>query len=234
MKIKSNKVFLKKCQKGEFTTIDVYNYIEQSTRFELEKLLLLKLDFLEFKKRFVNDNINKAQTNPMFITMQLNKEHIPLITNFEKTIEETTEIEKHEEIFDAEVHEFCDLFFPGHFNRFDQAERVLSTSVDQIIKELHKKDDTTKSDEKNQIQNSGIEFMGTELEFAELIKSLIAAKKLRGKSEKFIYEEMAAFLQLGETNKKQKLDTIGSRTKDITPFLINLEDALEKWNRSVK
>ncbi|MDT0684878.1 RteC domain-containing protein [Autumnicola psychrophila] len=85
---------------------------------------------------------------------------------------------------------------------------------------------------KNLQQQNKIQWMGTPLELAELIKALIEAKKINGGSEKQVFD----FLQLLFTlpfDKREKLQSIRKRSTNLTPLLHELEFHLKQWiNRS--
>ena len=224
MKLKSNKKFLDKCFDGKLTTTDVYTYAEKITEFDLQKLVLLKLDFLEYKKRIVLDKIGEIRSHPKYITMELNNDHIPLITNFFKKQEETDDENLHEAIFDAEVDEFCDEFLPGYFKNFNQAERIVRLKTDEIIKTMLQQDEAMN----NNIIDSKLKWEGTNAELGEWIKSAIAANCISGGDDEEIFKYFCKFLNIKKFNKKNTIGKLKERGED-TIFLNKLIEKFTHW-----
>lgn len=234
MKIKSIKKFIEKSQKGEFTTTDIYKFIESYTNFDLQKMFLLKNDIIEYKKRTVLDNLGDIQSSPKFITMELNKEKIPLYSNFIQIVEETDDENKHEEVFEAEMDEFIEEFMPGHFKGINRAQKVLQTKIEYLTKEMLKEDHLNKmeSSSLSKIEltpDPKLEWLSSEIDFVELVKSLIEAKVIRAKSEKVIFKKLAEILNVPKFNKDENIRWIGDRKKNTTPFLNHLEEKLNQW-----
>lgn len=224
MKLKSNKKFLDKCFDGKLTITDIYTYTEKITEFDLQKLVLLKLDFLEYKKRIVLDKIGEIRTHPKFITMELNKDHIPLITNLFKKQEETDDEELHEAIFDAEVDEFCDEFLPGYFKHFNQAEKVVRFKTDEVIKQMLQEDEAMN----NNIIDSKLKWEGTPAEFGEWLKATILSNSISGGNDEEIFESFCKFLNFEKFNKKNTLGKLKERGED-TIFLNKLIIKFTQW-----
>ena len=231
MKLKSNKKFLDKCFEGKLTTTDVYTYTEKITEFDLQKLVLLKLDFLEYKKRIVLDKIGEIKSHAKFITMELNNDHIPLITNLFKKQVETDDQNVHEAIFDAEVDEFCDEFLPGYFKHFNQAERIVRLKTDQVIKEMMTTDEN-QTCSSNQKQGSGIEWLGEPYELVEWLKDAHLLKLFRCKSQKELFAKFQDFLNVPQFDETEKIRAIKKRKKDVAVLHADLVDVLTKWSVS--
>ncbi|MDX1718959.1 MAG: hypothetical protein R3353_02275 [Salegentibacter mishustinae] len=81
-------------------------------------------------------------------------------------------------------------------------------------------------------KENNIQWLGTPLELAELIKALIEAKKINGGSEKQVFNFFQQLLNL-PFDKRQKLQSIRKRSTDLTPLIHELEFHLKQWiNRS--
>lgn len=224
MKLKSNKKFLDKCFEGKLTTTDVYTYTEKITEFDLQKLVLLKLDFLEYKKRIVIDKIEEIKYDPKFITMEMNKDHIPVITNLFIKQEETDDEKVHEAIFDAEVDEFCDEFLPGYFKHFNQAERIVRLKTDEVINKMLQEDEAMN---KNIIE-SNLKWEGKPAEFGEWIKSAIEANCITGGTDEEIFRQFCKFLNFNKFSKKNTIQKLKDRGED-TIFLNKLIKNFTNW-----
>lgn len=230
MKIKSTRKFIEKSQKDQLTTTDIYKFIESHTNFDLQKLLLLKNDIIEYKKRTVLDNVEDIQSSPKFIAMELNGEKIPLYSNFTQILEETNDVNEHEKIFEAEMDDFIAEFMPGHFTGINRAQKVLQMKIEYVIQELLDEDEESiENSSREKINKSPLTWIGSDLEFTEIIKALIEAKLIKGKTEEEIFQVLGKAVNIPEFDKTQKLRAIKKRNKDISPTLESMEYYLEKW-----
>jgi hypothetical protein len=77
-------------------------------------------------------------------------------------------------------------------------------------------------------QENNIQWLGTPLELAELVKALIEAKKINGVSEKqvFLFFQQALGLPF---DKREKLQSLRKRSTDLTPLLEQMEFHLKQW-----
>jgi hypothetical protein len=66
------------------------------------------------------------------------------------------------------------------------------------------------------------------------LKSLIESKLFVGYNDKEVFEKVFDFfgVQFSDSTKKERLSTIGARTKDLSPFLNKLEINLNNWIRA--
>lgn len=78
-----------------------------------------------------------------------------------------------------------------------------------------------------------LKWQGTELEFTELIKSLIHSNKLNPEfSQKEIFARLRLFFNVNKFDENQKLKDIRKRTNTSTPFINILETSLNNWIKS--
>jgi len=222
--ILSTRKFLENCHNGDMLSSDIYDFIEAKTNNDLIKLENLKGDILQFKGMLVMDVLPEVQESPKYERMEKSGEFIPIMTNVSERIRRNPEKPDQGEIFLNELQEFIEMFIPYRYANLEHVESILN----DLIKHVKQKNQPILN------QSSEVRWLGKELEFAELIKSLIEAKKLKGKSQKHIYEEMATYLNIKDTDKKQKLETISLRTKDTTVFLDELKEALNSWIINIK
>jgi len=117
-----------------------------------------------------------------------------------------------------ELDEFIETFLFIDFVYFDRAKAIL----DEIIENHGKEKEALP-------HNSELKFLGNEIEFTELVKALIEAKMIQGKNQKAIFEGLGNFLNVPKFDKTDKLRFIKKRSKEIAPFLNNLEDKLISW-----
>ncbi|TKD67329.1 RteC domain-containing protein [Flavobacterium sp. ASW18X] len=87
------------------------------------------------------------------------------------------------------------------------------------------------SNTENYSETEKIKWLGTNLELYELIKTLIEAKKLKGKNQKEVFITLFNLLgmEYSDIRKKEAMATIRQREKDKTPFVDLLRLSLEKW-----
>ena len=104
---------------------------------------------------------------------------------------------------------------------------------DFITHEPLLKDDIYNVGTKRLYDNS-LNWSGTDLQLAELLKSLIESKLFVGYNDKEVFEKVFDFfgVQFSDSTKKERLSTIRARTKDLSPFLNKLEINLNNWIRS--
>lgn len=76
---------------------------------------------------------------------------------------------------------------------------------------------------------SKVKWEGEHIEFAELVKALIEAKKISGNTEKAIFEDLCLILGIEDLKKDSRMSGLKKRTKDITPLLYELERKLNNW-----
>ncbi|PRX42487.1 RteC domain-containing protein [Salegentibacter salegens] len=77
-------------------------------------------------------------------------------------------------------------------------------------------------------QENNIQWLGTPLELAELVKALIEAKKINGVSEKQVFLFFQQVLDL-PFDKREKLQSLRKRSTDLTPLLEEMEFHLKQW-----
>ncbi|MFD2834184.1 RteC domain-containing protein [Gramella sp. AN32] len=77
-------------------------------------------------------------------------------------------------------------------------------------------------------QENNIEWLGTSMELAELVKGLIEAKKISGISEKQIFHFFQQVLDL-PFDKREKLQSLRKRSSDLTPLIDEMEFHLKQW-----
>lgn len=222
--ILSTRKFLENCHNGDMLSSDIYDFIEAKTNNDLIKLENLKGDILQFKGMLVMDILPEVQEYPKYKRMEEVGDFIPIMTNASERIRQNPEKPDQGEIFLNELQEFIEIFIPYRYANLEHVENILN----DLIKHEKQKDQPILN------QSSEVRWLGTELEFAELIKSLIEAKKLNGKTQKHIYDSLDTYLDIKDTDKKQKLETISLRTNKTTPFLVELEKALNSWIINIK
>ena len=194
----STRKFLENCHNGDMLSSDIYDFIEAKTNLDSQKLENLKGDILQYKGMLVMDLLPEVQESPKYKRMEKSGEFIPIMTNVSERIRRNPEKPDQGEIFLDELQEFIEMFIPYRYANLEHVENILN----DLIKHEKRKDQPILN------QSSEVRWLGTELEFAELIKSLIEAKKLKGKNQQHIYDEMAIYLDIPDTDKKQKLETI--------------------------
>ena len=222
IQILSTKQFLQECLEDEIFASDFYEFVENKTQYQQEQLKRLKYSFLQFKFKILESKLPEIQNSELYKSMEENGETIPLMGSLSKL--ETTGINdpRLHKICNAELPDFIDKFLNLYFVHIDKFEIIL----DDII-------ETKAESVDHDIQNSSIKFLGTDLQFVELVKAMIEMKIITGKSEKVIFSELGNFLKLPEVNKKQKLETIKARTSNTTPLLDDLSAALNNWSQNV-
>jgi len=77
-------------------------------------------------------------------------------------------------------------------------------------------------------QENKIQWQGTPLELAELLKALIEAKKITGASEKQVFLFFQQVLDL-PFDKREKLQSLRKRSTDLTPLLDEMAFHLKQW-----
>jgi hypothetical protein len=79
-------------------------------------------------------------------------------------------------------------------------------------------------------RDNTLQWQGSELEFAELVKALIMSKKLNPElPQNKIFERMKQFFNVKDFSESDKLKEIRSRTNTPTPLINVLEIALTNW-----
>lgn len=109
----------------------------------------------------------------------------------------------------------------------------LSQSFSKIITYLHQlKNEIINQTTINnkQVSTATLTWEGSELEFTELIKSLILTKKISTElSQKETFNRFRDCFNMANFNENDKLRDIRNRTNTTTPFINKLEISLNNW-----
>lgn len=102
----------------------------------------------------------------------------------------------------------------------------------KIIEFLETKKNENKMNikQKNNNEIKTLNWQGTQLEFTELVKALIASNKLNTElTQKEVFNRLREFFNIVEFNENEKLNDIRKRTNTPTPFINILETSLNNW-----
>lgn len=206
-------------------TLEQYNYLEEMTdKFEKNKLELLLSDLKEYRKAEKNKllqrykSAKKTETYKEVVKKEIN---VPFIDFYEAFSVAGMEKELPEDFFTIEGEKYLALFFPKELS-----------SLDQLISHLEKLQPEEKEAVTSQVPKdlpSKITWEGEHIEFAELVKALIEAKKISGTSDKAIFEDLCSILKIEDFNKDQRLKGLKKRIHETTPLLFKLEQKLNEW-----
>jgi hypothetical protein len=133
--------------------------------------------------------------------------------------------------FDKFPIKYDNLELPDFYN-IEVCEK-LSLSFSKIINYLHQLKNAiinqTTIDNK-QVSTTTLTWEGSELEFTELIKSLILTKKISTElSQKETFNRFRDCFNMANFNENDKLRDIRNRTNTTTPFIHKLEISLNNW-----
>ena len=212
--------FLEECLNNNIMISDLHDFIEKKTDYDIEKLTLLKHSFYQFKLKIIEEKLPEIKESDLYKSFEGKEERIPMMTSLSRITKEEIiqDRDKTTTVVYNELDEFIETFLFIDFVYFDRAKAIL----DEIIENHGKEKEALP-------HNSELKFLGNEIEFTELVKALIEAKMIQGKNQKAIFEGLGNFLNVPKFDKTDKLRFIKKRSKEIAPFLNNLEDKLISW-----
>lgn len=208
--------------------LEQWNYLEQLTdKFESKKLELLLSDLREYRKKEKRKLLQKyqdAKKTETFKSLLKRGDSVPYIDFYEALKDMGQENKLPEDLIAIEGEKYLALFFPKELS-----------SIDQLISHLEKLRPAEKEDKEevptftNQALPSNLKWEGEHIEFAELVKALIEAKKISGTTDKAIFEDLCSVLKIEEFNKDRRLKGLKKRIHETTPLLFKLEESLNEW-----
>ena len=217
-----NDVF-SKVRSQDAISLEQYNYLEKLTdKFEYQKLTLLLNDLREYRKkekRQLLQQYKSAKKTKAYKNRIKNGDSVPYIDFYEGFLAIGREKELPEDFLAIEGEQYLALFFPKELSSIDQ----LITFLENMRKPMEKDLPTLPQ------LPSQIKWEGEHIEFAELIKALIEAKKISGTTEKAIFEDLCLLLKIEDFKKDSRISGLKKRVKDTTPLLFKLEESLNEW-----
>jgi len=222
-KIYSTQMFLEACLKDEMMLPDIYDFVENKTAYDIDKMQRLKHSFYQFKLKVVGKKLPEIQASDKYNRMEENGERIPMMTPVSKYSKEEVIEDKNltTQVVWDELDDFINEFLFEYFIHLDQAEQILIHIIDEK---------GIKQQPAN--ENSMIIWKGSDIELTEWLKAPIVAKMIQGKSQKDIFNKFQNFLNLPEFDETERIRTIKKRKKNVAELHNHLEDTLKRWAKS--
>ena len=217
-----NDVF-SKVRSQDAISLEQYNYLEKLTdKFEYQKLTLLLNDLREYRKKEKGKLLQQyksAKKTKAYKNRIKNGDSVPYIDFYEGFLAIGREKELPEDLITIEGEQYLALFFPKELSSIDQ----LLAFLENMKKPLEKDIPTSPQ------LPSQIKWEGEHIEFAELVKALIEAKKISGTTDKAIFEDLGSVLKIQGFYKDRRLKGLKKRVHETTPLLFELEQSLNRW-----
>lgn len=117
---------------------------------------------------------------------------------------------------------------PGEIEKKVKQARLSFAKIIEFLK--NKKSELETNSQTIMNAKNTLNWQGSELEFAELVKALIASKKLNPElTQTKIFERMKQFFNVDDFSESDKLKEIRNRTNTPTPLINILGIALTNW-----
>lgn len=216
--------FFAQVRTGKVPTLEQWNYLEEKTdQYDNTKLDFLINDlkvFREGEKRKLLGEYKKAKKTRTFKRIVRKGDNVPFIDFYEGFKAKGIEDQLPEDFYAIEGEKYLALFFPKELKDLDHLMIQL-----QQISRTEKNSDSVDTP---QFQ-SNLNWEGSHIEFAEIVKALIEAKKISGENDKLIFEDLCKIFGIEEFKKDSRLKGLKKRINETTPLLIQLEESLNNW-----
>lgn len=222
-KIYSTQMFLEACLRDEMMLPDIYDFVENKTAYDFDKMQRLKHSFYQFKLKVIGKKLPEIQASDKYIQMEENGERIPMMTPVSKYSKEQVIEDKNltAQVVWDELDDFINEFLFEYFIHLDQAEQILNHIIDERgIKQRPAN------------ENSMIMWKGTDIQLTEWLKAPIIAKMIQGKDQKTIFNKFQNFLNVPEFDETERIRTIKKRKKEVAALHNYLENTLNNWAKS--